>query len=151
MPMVLLSFLGQVVIEGERRNNCSGQYDQICNAQLPRALDPYSVPSEELSTSLGNMVELINLVHKLAALALHNSGQVLGNLLFELLSEALGLKPDHLKDMDYAKGHLIFCYYYPSCLELELTMGTKSHTDLDFLTFLLQYHVGGLQVLVQNH
>ncbi|KAG4963375.1 hypothetical protein JHK86_040243 [Glycine max] len=38
--------------EGERKDGCSGQYDQICNAQLPRALDPHSVPSEELSTSL---------------------------------------------------------------------------------------------------
>jgi len=53
MPMVLMSFLGQVVIEGERRDGCSGQYDQICNARLPRALDPHSVPSEEFSTSLG--------------------------------------------------------------------------------------------------
>ncbi|KAL5128604.1 hypothetical protein HKD37_14G040821 [Glycine soja] len=43
----------RVVIEGERRDGCSGQYDQICNARLPRALDPHSVPSEELSTSLG--------------------------------------------------------------------------------------------------
>ena len=53
MSMVLMSFLGQVVIEGERRDGCSGQYDQIRNARLPRALDPHSVPSEEFSTSLG--------------------------------------------------------------------------------------------------
>ncbi|KAL5128603.1 hypothetical protein HKD37_14G040821 [Glycine soja] len=65
----------RVVIEGERRDGCSGQYDQICNARLPRALDPHSVPSEELSTSLGYMVQLLNLViHNLAAPALHNSG-----------------------------------------------------------------------------
>ncbi|KAG5012274.1 hypothetical protein JHK86_024535 [Glycine max] len=43
----------EVVIEGERRDGCSGQYDQIRNARLPRALDPHSVPSEEFSTSLG--------------------------------------------------------------------------------------------------
>ncbi|KAH1213954.1 hypothetical protein GmHk_14G041802 [Glycine max] len=47
----------RVVIEGERRDGCSGQYDQICNARLPRALDPHSVPSEELSTSLGSWAD----------------------------------------------------------------------------------------------
>ncbi|KAL2977456.1 hypothetical protein AAZX31_13G069300 [Glycine max] len=65
----------RVVIEGERGDGCCGQFDQICNARLPRALDPRSVPSEELSTSLGYMVQLLNLiVHNLAAPALHNSG-----------------------------------------------------------------------------
>lgn len=77
-------------------------------------------------------------------------GQVLGNFSFELLSEALELMSDHLKDIDCGKGHLIFCHYHPSCLEPELTMGTRSHTDPDFLTILLQDYIGGVQVLVQN-
>ncbi|KAE9615246.1 hypothetical protein Lal_00048449 [Lupinus albus] len=65
----------RMLIEGERRDGSSGQYDLICNARLPRALDPHSVPSEELSASLGYMVQLLNLVvHNLAAPALHNSG-----------------------------------------------------------------------------
>ncbi|CAL0317894.1 unnamed protein product [Lupinus luteus] len=65
----------RVLIEGDRRDGSSGQYDQICNARLPRALDPHSVPSEELSASLGYMVQLLNLVvHNLAAPVLHNSG-----------------------------------------------------------------------------
>ncbi|XP_014492640.1 uncharacterized protein LOC106755057 [Vigna radiata var. radiata] len=65
----------RVAIEGEIRDGRRGQYDQICNARLPRALDPHSVPSEELSASLGYMVQLLNLVvHNLAAPALHNSG-----------------------------------------------------------------------------
>ena len=53
ITMVLMSFWCQVVVEGERRDGSNGQYDQICNARLPRALDPHSVPSEELSASLG--------------------------------------------------------------------------------------------------
>lgn len=43
----------QVNIEGERKDGSSGQYDQVCNARLPRGLDPHSVPSDELAASLG--------------------------------------------------------------------------------------------------
>ncbi|KAJ7959065.1 DNA-directed RNA polymerase II [Quillaja saponaria] len=65
----------RVVIDGEIKEGPSGQYDQICNARLPRGLDPHSVPSEELAASLGYMVQLLNLVvQNLAAPALHNSG-----------------------------------------------------------------------------
>ncbi|CAK7347073.1 unnamed protein product [Dovyalis caffra] len=63
----------RVNVAGE--TNYSGQYDQICNACLPRGLDPHSVSSEELAASLGYMVQLLNLVvHNLAAPTLHNSG-----------------------------------------------------------------------------
>ncbi|XP_077224720.1 DNA-directed RNA polymerase II protein isoform X2 [Tasmannia lanceolata] len=65
----------RVNLDGERKDGSGGQYDQICNARLPRGLDPHSVPSEELSASLGYMVQLLNLViQNLAAPALHNSG-----------------------------------------------------------------------------
>ncbi|KAL6983521.1 hypothetical protein U1Q18_016907 [Sarracenia purpurea var. burkii] len=65
----------RVIIDGERKDESSGQYDQICNARLPRGLDPHSIPSEELAASLGYMVQLLNLVvHNVAAPALHNSG-----------------------------------------------------------------------------
>ena len=76
----------------------------------------------------------------------------IGITIFELLSEALGLKPDHLIGIDCAKGHVILSHYYPPCPEPELTiMGTTKHSDPEFLTLLLQDHVGGLQIQYQNH
>ncbi|XP_022723082.1 1-aminocyclopropane-1-carboxylate oxidase homolog 1-like [Durio zibethinus] len=74
----------------------------------------------------------------------------LGYFLFELLSEALGLQPDHLKDMDCAKGLTMLSHYYPACPQPELTLGATKHSDDDFLTVLLQDHFGGLQVLHDN-
>ncbi|KAK9930627.1 hypothetical protein M0R45_027661 [Rubus argutus] len=65
----------RVTVEAKRKEGSGGQYDQICNASLPRGLDPHSVPSEELAASLGYMVQLLNLVvQNLGAPALHNSG-----------------------------------------------------------------------------
>ncbi|OMO95487.1 Oxoglutarate/iron-dependent dioxygenase [Corchorus olitorius] len=85
----------------------------------------------------------------------HNGGyskqvQTLGNLLLELLSEALGLKPDHLKEMDCGKGLAIVCHYYPACPQPELALGNSKHADNDFFTVLLQDHIGGLQVLHED-
>ncbi|KAF5739707.1 hypothetical protein HS088_TW12G00917 [Tripterygium wilfordii] len=65
----------RVTVDGDRKDGSNGQYDQICNARLPRGLDPHSVSSEELGASLGYMVQLLNLVvQNLAAPALHNAG-----------------------------------------------------------------------------
>ncbi|KAF6175686.1 hypothetical protein GIB67_022688 [Kingdonia uniflora] len=64
-----------VNLDAEKKDGSTGQYDQICNARVPRGLDPHSVPSEELAASLGYMVQLLNLVvQSLAVPALHNSG-----------------------------------------------------------------------------
>lgn len=43
----------QVTLEGQNKDGCSGQYDQICNALLPQGLNPLSVPPKELAASLG--------------------------------------------------------------------------------------------------
>ncbi|CAA2987356.1 1-aminocyclopropane-1-carboxylate oxidase homolog 1-like [Olea europaea subsp. europaea] len=62
----------------------------------------------------------------------------LGNILFGLLSEALGLEPEHLRNMD-------------SCPEPELTLGTAKHSDPGFLTILLEPELTlGLQIFFQN-
>ncbi|KAL1547041.1 hypothetical protein AAHA92_23562 [Salvia divinorum] len=65
----------RVHIDGERKDGYGGPYDTICNARLPRGLDPHSVPPEELGSSLGYMVQLLSLVlHAVCAPALYKSG-----------------------------------------------------------------------------
>lgn len=61
--------------------------------------------------------------------------------LFELLSEALGLDANHMKDMECAEGIFLLGHYYPVCPEPELTLGARKHTDTSFLTVLVQDQV----------
>uniref|UniRef100_A0A2P2KWC5 1-aminocyclopropane-1-carboxylate oxidase-1-like protein n=1 Tax=Rhizophora mucronata TaxID=61149 RepID=A0A2P2KWC5_RHIMU len=74
----------------------------------------------------------------------------LGITLLGLLTEGLGLKPNHLIDMDCAKGQLLTCHYFPACPEPNRTLGVTPHSDPDFFTIVLQDQVGGLQVFHQN-
>ncbi|XLR35569.1 hypothetical protein S83_063469 [Arachis hypogaea] len=74
----------------------------------------------------------------------------LGIALFELLSEGLGLHPNYLRDIGCTDGLISLCHYYPACPEPELTLGITKHSDNNFITVLLQDHIGGLQVLHQD-
>ncbi|KAJ4841391.1 hypothetical protein Tsubulata_033426, partial [Turnera subulata] len=76
--------------------------------------------------------------------------QRLGLTLFELLSEALGLKADHFNEMECSKGLNMLCHYYPACPEPNRTLGAYAHKDPSFITILQQDHIGGLQVLYKN-
>ncbi|KAF3341750.1 1-aminocyclopropane-1-carboxylate oxidase 1-like isoform X1 [Carex littledalei] len=68
-------------------------------------------------------------------------------ILYELLSVALGLPPDYMKARNYDYTKPMFMHYYPPCPEPELTIGVRMHTDPTFITVLLQDDLGGLQVL----
>ncbi|CAA7027429.1 unnamed protein product [Microthlaspi erraticum] len=70
----------------------------------------------------------------------------LAELILELASEALGLNPNHLKDLDCVKGLYMLCHCYPHCPEPDRTLGARKHTDRTFITILLQDHIGGLEI-----
>ncbi|KAK9672819.1 hypothetical protein RND81_12G126900 [Saponaria officinalis] len=74
----------------------------------------------------------------------------LGKVILDLMSQALGLKPDELRNLDSDKGWSCVCHYYPACPQPELVLGADQHFDAAFLTILLQDLIGGLQVLYEN-
>ncbi|KAG5588126.1 hypothetical protein H5410_048560 [Solanum commersonii] len=100
-------------------------------------IEPEELP-EVCRETMKEYVEYTNHVNKL------------GEILFGMLSEGLGLKPDQLKVTECAKEQGMACHYYPTSPQPELTLGTGKHTDPAFLTFILQNQIGGLQVMCDN-
>lgn len=96
------------------------------------------------------VISLVSFVCKDIMVDYSNQVMKLGTLLFELLSEALSLNSTYLRDTSCDVGQFAFGHYYPSYLEPNLTLGTIKHVDVNFITVLLQGHIGGLQVLHQN-
>ncbi|KAK9931081.1 hypothetical protein M0R45_018376 [Rubus argutus] len=110
---------------------CANWRDSLLCDMAPEPLDPLELPAicRDITVEYSDKI------------------QKLGVILFELLSEALGLKHDHLMNLDCAKGYSLLSHYYPPCPEPELTIGTDKHSDANFLTILLQDNIGGLQIL----
>ncbi|GAB4850938.1 hypothetical protein Ancab_039921 [Ancistrocladus abbreviatus] len=105
--------------------------DTFSVPMAPNPVDPQDLPEICRDIMIGYSKEMMRL----------------GHTLFELFSEALGLPPNHLQDMDCSEQLLLLGHYYPPCPEPEKAIGINNHKDNDFLTILLQDHIGGLQVL----
>ncbi|KAH9650435.1 1-aminocyclopropane-1-carboxylate oxidase [Citrus sinensis] len=69
-------------------------------------------------------------------IAYNNLMWKIGDTLFELLSEALGLDPNYLKDIGCVEEMTIGNGYYPEYPQPELSIGITTHSDPEFVTLI---------------
>ncbi|KAK8335725.1 hypothetical protein V6Z11_A09G074400 [Gossypium hirsutum] len=132
------------VVEGIRKAGGEIGFFQVVNHGVPQSV------LEEMLAAARGFHELPTEVKK-SYYTREKTKKVIYGSNFDLYDlSAIGLTPDHLIGLDCSKGHCLLSHYYPACPEPELTLGTTKHSDPDFLTILLQDHIGGLQVFHQN-
>jgi len=68
----------------------------------------------------------------------------ISKILSEVLSEALGLRPDYLSSIECIESEVIVCNYYPPCPEPGLTMGASNHTDTTWVASRFSIRINGL-------
>ncbi|XP_068646354.1 1-aminocyclopropane-1-carboxylate oxidase homolog 11-like [Aristolochia californica] len=100
----------------------------------PEAPSPEEIPS----ACRDIMLEYVNHVTRL------------GESLFEIISEMLGLRRDRLKAAKCTEEMTVGCHYYFPAPDSQPIIGNVSHCDPSFLTVLLQDQLGGLQFLHQQ-
>jgi isopenicillin N synthase-like dioxygenase len=73
---------------------------------------------------------------------------VVARKLIQGISESLGLESNSIIDSSgFDSGSQIMAVnLYPPCPQPHLALGLPSHSDVGFLTFLIQNGIGGLQV-----
>lgn len=67
-----------------------------------------------------------------------------------ILMENLGAKVDESKMEGLIGYKMVNMNYYPECPNPELTVGVGRHSDMGTLTILLQDHIGGLYVKLEQ-
>ncbi|KAI4312107.1 hypothetical protein MLD38_036959 [Melastoma candidum] len=136
--------IGRDILEGMLSKYANWRDTLIC-LMTPEELDPKELPPVYWKNLIMARPHRISRFCRDIVVEYSEQVKALGRTLFQLLSEALGLEPNHLANMGCDKWQAILCHYYPCCPEPDLIMGTTRHSDPDFLTVLIQDHIGGLE------